>query len=572
MLDRRCFSLLFVAAAPLLAEEPPAHLPPVVSAAPSTLTVRPNTGPVRFFGPNVFRENPASTKVTLATSLGNVYFELFDQRTPGHAANFLRYLSAGRYNGTFIHRNVAGFIWQGGGFSFDGTNTNMVTAFPAVTNEPGISNRRATLALAKLGGDPNSGTSQFFVNLADNSANLDAQNGGFTVFGRVIGTGADAGMGVVDLIASQPTYDLSGGNPASPFTQVPTVNYSGMGAIGASNLVNVPSVTTGAAVAYSASSANPAIVAASGSGNALTLTFPANSSGTTQVTLRASQLVNTGTDTTFDVQVTPSAPLARLGNIATRARIETGDNVLIGGFVVRGPGSKRVLVRCLGPSLAAAGVTGTLADPAIQIFNGQNQPIASNDNWQDSQAAEIQASGRAPTDPRESAIILTLAPGGYTAVCRGAAGGVGVGLVEVYELDGTETPQLINIASRGKVGTGDDVLIAGNVITTTSPKRVLIRAIGPSLTAAGVAGALANPTLQIFQGGVLIAENDDWQRDSATGGTNPDAAAISATNQAPTNPAEAAVIATLAPGGYTAIVRGVNGTTGVALVEVYDLE
>lgn len=256
-----------------------------------------------------------------------------------------------------------------------------------------------------------------------------------------------------------------------------------------------------------------------------------------------------------------------LVNIAARSRVETGENVLIGGFVIRGSTPKRVIVRGIGPSLTAMNVAGALSNPMLTLFNGQGQPIGSNDDWRSAQQAEIAASPFAPTDDRESAIIATLAPGSYTAILAGVNGEMGVGLVEVYDLDTATAPtsRPINVAARARVLTGANVLIGGFVISGTGPRRVIVRAIGPSLAQSGVQGPLADPTLTVFNAqNQALATNDNW-KDSQQ-------ALIAATPFPPGNDAESAIIITLDPGAYTAVVSGKGGATGVALVEIYDLD
>jgi hypothetical protein len=251
----------------------------------------------------------------------------------------------------------------------------------------------------------------------------------------------------------------------------------------------------------------------------------------------------------------------RLANISTRMQVLTGENVLIGGLTIDGTTNKTVVIRARGPSLSALGVPGVLANPVLQLFSGQTQ-IDQNDNWSDAaNATALQASGYAPPDPLESAILTSLAPGAYTAIVSGVGGGTGVGLVEVFEVDGYTTP-LINIASRGQVLTGSDVVIAGFIIQGSGPQTVVVRARGPSLAAAGVAAPLADPMLQLFSGQTQIAVNDNWQ-------TASNAAALSASGFAPSNPLESAILITLNPGAYTAIVTGANGGTGVGIVEVF---
>lgn len=252
---------------------------------------------------------------------------------------------------------------------------------------------------------------------------------------------------------------------------------------------------------------------------------------------------------------------SRLINLSTRGLVQTGNNVTIGGFIIGGSTPKKVVIRAVGPSLANFGITGVLTDPTLQLFSGQTS-LAVNDDWGSAgNAAEIQASTFAPSHAKESAILTTLNPGAYTAIMSGIAGGVGIGIVEVFELDHPEIP-LVNIATRGLVQTGNQVMIAGFIIQGDSARTVLIRAIGPTLANFGITDVLANPQVQLYSGQNLITSNDNW-------GDASNAAAISATGSAPGNWQESAILITLPPGAYTAIVSGVGGVTGVGLVEVF---
>jgi len=220
-------------------------------------------------------------------------------------------------------------------------------------------------------------------------------------------------------------------------------------------------------------------------------------------------------------------------------------------------------VRALGPTLSTVGVGGALADPTMTIVNSSNVVVASNDNWRDTQETEIAASGFAPPNDLESAIIATLAPGSYTAVVSGKNGGTGIGLIDVYQLD-TSTSIFSNLSTRGFVGTGENVLIGGLIIGSGEPPVIVLRAIGPTLSSFGIAQPLQDPTLELRDAnGALIAFDNDWSENTPTG--------IKATLLQPTDKRESAIIASLAPGNYTAIVRGKGGTTGVALVEAYRL-
>lgn len=251
-----------------------------------------------------------------------------------------------------------------------------------------------------------------------------------------------------------------------------------------------------------------------------------------------------------------------LVNISTRLPVGTGANVVIGGFIVSGPESKNVIVRAIGPSLAAFGVTGALADPTLELHAGDGSLIAANDNWKDSQEADINATGLAPGNDLESVILRTLAPGSYTAIVQGKNDTTGVGLVEAYDLTQSPDSKLANISTRGLVGVGDEVLIGGFIAGPDT--QVVVRAIGPSLGAFGVDGALQDPTLELHDGdGAIVASNDNWKDSDET--------AIEATGLAPADDRESAILRTLATGSYTAIVRGTNETVGVGLVEVYNL-
>ena len=278
-----------------------------------------------------------------------------------------------------------------------------------------------------------------------------------------------------------------------------------------------------------------------------------------------------------------AGPISTLGNISTRAFVQTGDNVEIGGFIVQGAEPKKVVIRAIGPELTQYGVPNPLANPTLELHDGTGALIASNDNWMTTiiggiitsdQVTDIMNSGYAPADLRESAMIVSLPPGNYTAIVRGVANMTGVALVEVYDLSPAPDSTLGNISTRSFVQTGDNVMIGGVIVQGTEPKSVIIRAIGPELTQYGVPNVLADPTLELHDStGALIASNDNWQH-TIIGGiiTSDQVQEIMDSGHAPTDPTESAIIATLPPGNYTAIVRGVNNTTGVALAEVYDLD
>ncbi|HEX8679342.1 MAG TPA: SGNH/GDSL hydrolase family protein, partial [Chthoniobacterales bacterium] len=207
----------------------------------------------------------------------------------------------------------------------------------------------------------------------------------------------------------------------------------------------------------------------------------------------------------------PIPPPARAVNVSSRVAVGEADNVAIGGFIITGNAPKRVLVRGIGASLSNAGVSGALIDPQLRLFDSSGSVIRSNDDWESSQRAEIIAANLAPSDRLESALIETLAPGSYTAILSGVNSSSGVGLVEVYDLEPAADSTLGNLSTRGFVGTGDNVLIGGLAIAQGDNPIMVLRAIGPNLATAGVANALADPVLELFDAnGTRIAMNDNW--------------------------------------------------------------
>ena len=267
---------------------------------------------------------------------------------------------------------------------------------------------------------------------------------------------------------------------------------------------------------------------------------------------------------------TPSpTPAAQATNLSTRMRVQTGDNVGIGGFIITGSAPKHVLLRAIGPSLAQFGVPDVLADPVLELHGPGAFVTITDDNWRDDpmQEALIIADGIPPTNDLESAIDATLAPGAYTAIVRGKNNTSGVALVEVYDLSQAVPAKLADISTRAFVSTGDNIVIAGFTLGSNSgDDRIVARGIGPSLTAAGVPNALADPTLELRDSnGALLFANNNWQDDPAQ------AAELTAAGLAPTNNLESGIAATLSPGLYTALLAGLSNGTGVGVVEVYDL-
>jgi hypothetical protein len=249
--------------------------------------------------------------------------------------------------------------------------------------------------------------------------------------------------------------------------------------------------------------------------------------------------------------------------------VQTGDNVGIGGFIVTGSAPKQVLLRGIGPSLTEHGIAGALADPTLELNGPPGFTPISNDNWKDDQENQIIATGAAPENDLESAILVTLAPGNYTAIVKGKNNTTGVALVEVYDIGTSGISKLANISTRAFCGTGSNIVIAGFILGnnggSSGSDRIVVRGLGPSLGAAGVQDVLADPVLELRNGnGVLLISNNDWH-------DNPvQASDLIAAGLAPTNDLESAIAARLAPGLYTALLAGLNDGTGVGLVELYD--
>lgn len=263
----------------------------------------------------------------------------------------------------------------------------------------------------------------------------------------------------------------------------------------------------------------------------------------------------------------PTPPNVQLLNISGRVLAQGGDKVGIGGFIVTGTTSKTVIVRAIGPSMTSGGapVPGRLDDPKLELRASDGHLIAANDSWRSTQEQQILQSGLAPSDNREAAIIAALPAGQYTAIISGANNSTGIGLVEIYDLESTLPGELGNLAVRADVRTGDNVLISGLILGGATPKRVMLRGIGPSLQNQLGNAVLQDPILELHDGnGVTMATNDNW-------GNASNANEIQATGLAPSNPSESAILMPLGPGNYTTILRGVNNTTGIAVSEAYKL-
>jgi cyclophilin family peptidyl-prolyl cis-trans isomerase len=547
-----------------------------------------------------FTDPDGSNAVHMETVLGPIDLILYGQQKPITVANFLRYVDEGRYflydksvnrvAPGVIHRSVYDsntkkpFVIQGGGYVGIVSPSDKVSwqavpvqELPSIKNEPGVfSNSTGTIAMAKAENLANSATSQWFINLNDNGGpptNLDTADGGFTVFGRLVGQSLNVAYAInaVSRFTFSTTYDFFDSLPLRNYTKA---DYDAFQAGDGSkapkvddNLVTISSITQIPPMTFTASSNNPAVADVTINGTFLHVN--AKQVGSARISVTATDLDGASVSQAFNVNVV-TAP-GRLVNISTRLQVGTQQNVLIGGFIVRGDAPKRVMVRGIGPSLAGQGVANPLTDPILELHDSTGAIIASNDNWQtNANKAEISDTGIAPTSPDESAIITTLPANstgiGYTAVLRGVNDKSGVGLVEVYDLDSGPGSTILNISTRGRVDVGENVMIGGFFVGGTDARKILVRAIGPSLGSAGVTDALKDPALELRDAqGTLTDSNDDWQ-------TSAHQSEIQASGVPPSDPKESATYDVLVPGAYTAIVHG-NGDlpTGVGLVEVYQL-
>ncbi len=667
----RFLSLVLGAALAVVVAQAQSTLPIVGRVIP-TQTLAPGGGAVTVELSNYLGlAGVAGPVVQFDTSLGKFNVELRSDVAPQHVTNFLNYVSAGRYRDTFLHRSAsldasgAVSIVQGGGFGVSNNTIVDVPTFSPVPLEYQLPNARGTLAAARTS-SINSATSQWYFNVRDNSTILDQGNGGgYTVFGRVLGTG----MNVVDAMAALQRVNATGGDPSSPFGELPVRDYSG-GNIQLSHLVMVNSVKAvpivpGAsgegALALSVQSSNPGAVAASLTGGTLSLT--PTGSGSAVITLQATDVNGNSISTTFSATISNAAPVftqqplaqtiaagdsliltanatganryqwrlngnelpgetnasllirnataahagtytvvavnpngsatsnpaavavnnagagkGRLVNLSIRSFAGTGDQTLIVGFSLGGAGtsgSTPLLLRAVGPTLTQYGVGNALSDPLATLYAGSTA-IASNNNW--GGAAEIEARSRQvfafdlPANSLDAALARSQDGGTYTMQVTSNNGGTGTALAEIYDANasyGLGSPRLVNVSARTRVGNGSD-LIAGFVIGGSTSKTLLIRVIGPALVPFGVSGVLANPRLQVtaMSNNSVVAQNDDWAGDPNITLAGNSAFAFPIGDGASK---DAAVLVTLPPGNYTVQVGSSDGGSGVALIEVYEV-
>ncbi|MBI5693208.1 MAG: peptidylprolyl isomerase [Verrucomicrobia bacterium] len=476
------------------------------------------------------------TVVQLNTVLGRFNFELFDD-TPITKANFLSYTNAGTYNNTIIHRSVAGFVIQGGGYTYSVTSTHIPTG-ATIRNEFRRSNVRGTVAMAKVGGNPDSATSEWFVNLGDNSANLDNQNGGFTVFARVLGNG----MSVVDSIAALQVASINFG--AVSLENVPVRNITaGQTQLQLQNLIAVTSISvvpiypaadaSASVLSFSASSANPAVVTAAVSGSTLTLTPVAT--GTTTVNVTATDTNGSSVSQTVTVSVGGTGG----GSNAPGITIEPQSQIRLAS------GAPQTVVFSLSAT-GSAPLTYQWRRGGVALPNQTNATLILGN------ATEAAA-------------------GTYSCVVGNSAGSVEsrAATLAFVSAAPAELGRLSNLSIRTNAGTGAQTLIVGFSLGgtgTAGTAPLLVRAVGPSLGQFGLTGTLTDPVATLFQGSATVATNDNW------GGTTllaDRASQVGAFALVPSG-LDAALAPSPAVGSYTVQVSEKSGRTGIALAEIYD--
>jgi carboxypeptidase family protein/beta-propeller repeat-containing protein len=510
---------------------------------PSAPNGAPSPTPVNFPTKDAFQPEPGSNPGTSGTDARDAFVCMFDTSKDGD--NSLVYSSflggSHRDEGQAITVDPGGnpFVagWTESSCSCD-ASTGILQASPVndFPTTPGAFQE-----------EPGSFDDGFVVALVGGSSTVIGQGQGFTISGQV--TLKDDGSPVEGV-----TITLH-----KPDNTTVTTTTDAQGLYSFQNLPAIPEApytVTPSGLGYEYMPASQEVILTNKNERAdFTASFPEPTPTPSASPTATATATATGT------------PNSQPVNLSTRLHVLTGDQVGIGGFIITGSAPKHVIVRAIGPDLRRFGIPNPLEDPVLELHGPGSFATITNNNWRDTQETQIKNTGLAPTNDLESAIDVTLAPGTYTGIIRGNNEGTGIGLIEVYDLDTAAASKLSNISTRGFVGgTPGDSVIAGFVLGNgNASDRVVIRGLGPSLSAQGVPNTLQNPTLELHNGnGTLLFTNNDWQ-DNPT-----QAAEIAAAGFAPSDSREAAIAVTLPPGLYTAILAGLGNTTGNALVEIYD--
>jgi uncharacterized repeat protein (TIGR03803 family) len=448
--------------------------------------------------------------------------------------------------------NLYGVSYKGGDLSFSGGTVFKCTPSGVVTVLHGFTDPE--------GDKPEGGV----VQASDGNLYGTTEGGGTANLGAVYRVTLAGEFTVLhQFTGSQPTGPTDGAQPFGEMIQASDGNFYGTTSGGGTgNLGSIFQLTPAGVYTTVYSFPNTGMIGAGITGQQPRGTLLQTSDGNFVGTTTGGGVGGAGT--VFRLNVVPQAALL---NVSTRLNVGTGNNVLIGGFIVTGTLPKQVILRAIGPSLAGFGVRGALADPVLELHDPDGTVITNN-NWKDTQESEVAATNLAPSNDLESAIVASLAPGAYTAIVTGNNNTTGVALIEAYDLDQTVDSQLANISTRGFVDTGDNVLIGGFIVGGPDgvESTAIVRALGPSLSGAVGPSVLADPNLELHDSdGAVIASNDDWKN-------GPDMQTIIDDGLAPTDTKESALLANLPPGAYTAIVSGVGNGAGIGLVEVYNLQ
>ena len=435
---------------------------------------------------------------------------------------------------------------------------------------PGVNSGDTYDNIARVSSDddvnPENNSSDATVTMVAAAPTLTTQASGSVMLGGSISdtatlSGSQSATGTIAFFAYGPNDSTCGGNPA--FTSF--VDVHGDGQYNSGPFTPTAAGTYRFIASYGGDVNNKDVTTACNDANESVVVIGPTPSPTPTATATATATATPSATPTATATATPAKAL----NLSTRANVQTGDRVVIGGFIITGNNPKAIVVRGLGPSLASFGITDFLADPVLELRDNGGHLITSNDNWKDTQRSQIEGTVYQPSDDRESVIVVTLPPGAYTALLSGKNQTSGIGTFEVYDNSQAVDSLLANMSTRGFVQTGTKVMIGGFVLGGNNANgftRVAIRGLGPSLSRFGLSNLLADPVLGLYNSnGALFASNDNWQDDPVS------AAQLTANGLALPNQKESGIFISLPPGQYTAIISGVNDTSGLGLVEVYNL-
>jgi hypothetical protein len=540
------------------------------------------SGPAILSGTAISLTGASGTVVIRASQSGNAIYQAASDVTASFyvstAALNIYFGSVTGADGIAKFGDVAGALTPGATrgtllFSIPGSGVN--TFFDFTLNAEGAFSQSITTAA-----EPSSASPSSLGNISDASPNIAAAPVALTIRGTLVNGRLQGTIEPLSLVFTANVSPVAGAtaNTAGFYTANALGAIPGTQAfiIGTNSqvLVVVTMTEVSASVLTTLGSDNAFSAQTTASGANLTLRGSIDPSTTAT---RGSLSQAGKADVIFLGLGSTTVRTDRLTNLSSRARVGPSPRTLITGFVIGGSASKRVLLRATGPALASFGVTGTLPNPRLQLYDGKGKLILENDDWSGAEALDASVRVGAFTlvaGSKDAALVTTLSPDAYTMHVVDNTG-AGVGLAEIYDASlnpNGENQRLINISARGEAGISENVLIGGFVVSGNSPKRVLIRGIGPALAAFGVSGGLADPRLRVYKDNQLVGDNDNWSavatEAAAVASAARDTGAFTLVNASK----DAALILTLAPGAYTAQVSASDGiSSGAALVEIYEL-